>query len=94
MIPREIEIENYILETLSERYDISPFSVIYTECTGSIKISITLFGLDDLRELLSLLGYKKLCDKSGFSIFYDKLTIILCGMAKDLLFSLLKNENN
>ena len=29
MIPREIEIQNYILESLSELYNISPFSVIY-----------------------------------------------------------------
>ena len=31
-IPKEIEIERYISEVLSETYDISPFSVIYTEC--------------------------------------------------------------
>lgn len=89
-IPRELEIEKYISENLSEIYDISPFSVIYTEGTGSIKISITLFGQDDLQEFLDLLGYRKLCDKTGFSIFYDKLTIILQGMAKDLLFRLLQ----
>jgi hypothetical protein len=88
-IPREIEIENYISNTLSEVYNISPFSVIYTEGTGSVKISITLFGLDDLQEFLDLIGYRKLCDKSGFNIFYDKLTVIFNGMAKDLLFNLL-----
>jgi len=90
MIPREIEIQNYILDSLSEIYNISPFSVIYTECSGSIRISITFFGSDDLQEFLDLLGYRKLCDKSGFSIFYDKITVILMGMAKDLLFKLLK----
>lgn len=89
-IPRELEIEKYISENLSEIYNIYPFSVIYTEGTGSIKISITLFGQDDLQEFLDLLGYRKLCDKTGFSIFYDKLTIILQGMAKDLLFRLLQ----
>lgn len=90
MIPREIEIQNYILDSLSEIYNISPFSVIYTEYSGSIRISITFFGSDDLQEFLDLLGYRKLCDKSGFSIFYDKITVILMGMAKDLLFKLLK----
>lgn len=90
MIPREIEIQNYILDSLSEIYNISPFSAIYTECSGSVRISITFFGSDDLHEFLDLLGYKKLCDKSGFSIFYDKITVILMGMAKDLLFNLLK----
>lgn len=90
MIPREIEIQNYILDSLSEIYNISPFSVIYTECSGSVRISITFFGSDDLQEFLDLLGYRKLCDKSGFSIFYDKITVILMGMAKDLLFKLLK----
>ena len=88
--PREIELEKYISETLSEVYNISPFSVIYTEGTGSVKISVTLFGQDDLSEFLDLIGYKKLCDKTGFSIFYDKLTVIFHGMAKDLLFKLLQ----
>lgn len=92
IIPRELEIERYISETLSEIYDISPFSVIYTEGTGSIKISITLFGQDDLQEFLDLIGYKKLCDKTGFSIFYDKLTVIFHGMARGLLFKLLDNK--
>ena len=90
MIPREIEIQDYILDSLSEIYDISPFSVIYTECFGSVRISITFFGSDDLQEFLDIIRYKSLCDKSGFSIFYDKITIILIGMAKDLLFNLLK----
>jgi hypothetical protein len=89
-LPREIEIERYISDVLSETYDISPFSVIYTECKGISIISITLFGQDDLKELLDLLGYKRLCDKTGFNVFRDKNTVILTQMAKDLLFSLLK----
>ena len=91
-LPREIEIERYILEVLSEVYDISPFSVIYTECKGISVVSITLFGQDDLKELLDLLGYKRLCDKSGYSIFRDKNTIIFTGIAKDLLFELLRKQ--
>ena len=89
-LPREIEIERYVSDVLSETYDISPFSVIYTECKGISILSITLFGREDLKELLDLLGYKRLCDKTGFSIFNDKNTVILTQMAKDLLFSLLK----
>lgn len=90
MIPREIEIQNYILESLSELYNISPFSVIYTECYGIVRISITLFGSDDLQEFLDFLGYRKLCDKTGFSVFYNKQTVILSGLAKDILFKKLK----
>ena len=89
-IPKEIEIERYVSDVLSETYDISPFSVIYTECNGLSMISITLFGQDDLKELLDLLGYKRLCDKSGYNIFRYKNTIIFTHLAKDLLFSLLK----
>lgn len=95
MIPREIQIQDYVLSVLSEYYNIYPFSVYFTE-TGETnpKISITFFGKDDLNDFLDILGYKKLCDKSGLYILYDKNTVILSDMIKTILFDLLSKKVN
>ena len=91
-IPREIEIENYIKDSLAEKFEIFCFSVLYTECYGSPRISVTLFGREDLIELLDILKYKSRCDKTGYTIFYDKNTIVFYHQAKDHFFNILKND--
>lgn len=82
---KEIEIQESVRKYLEDR-EIYPFSVIFTNEFNGI-LSITLYTIDDLNEILDTLGYKSMCDKSGFTI--EKNTLLLSGMA---LMSFLYNE--
>lgn len=90
-IPREIEIQNYVRDVLSEYFNIYPFSVLYTECYGSPRLSVALFGSGDLQELLEIIGYKQRCDKTGYTVFYDKNTLLFYEKAKDHFFNILRD---
>lgn len=81
MKAREIEIQESIIERLSE-YDISPFSVICTfQTEHNGLVAITFFIKPDLNEVLDILDYKNQCDKSGFLIIDETNTLILYDLA-------------
>lgn len=71
-------IEEKTIEFL-ETHNIYPFSVFFTDIIGSGALSITFFIEDDLKEFLEILGYKNLCDTSGYDIFPEERTILLTG---------------
>lgn len=69
-----------------ENKGIYPYSVIYTsEGLGGNNrgglLSITLYNIEDYNKLLEISGYKSICDRSGFLLLEDTLTIIISGMS-------------
>lgn len=81
----EIKIQETIIQFLEDK-NLIPFDVIYTNELGGA-LSITFYMREDLGELLNYLGYKSMCDKSGFTVSGN--TVILSGMA---LLSFIYNE--
>ena len=82
MIPREIEIQESIINKLQNR-EIYPFSVLFSfesPDKGGM-LSITFYIQADLEELLRILNYKSQCDKSGWIIINKTNTIIFTGLA-------------
>lgn len=59
------------------------YGVTFTFAGGNPNglLSITMYGKQELRDLLKFLNYSGICDKSGFEIFWDTSTVILTGMA-------------
>ena len=43
---------------------------------------------DDLTELMSILGYAVMCDKSGYVLLEENNTVLLMGMALSNLYIL------
>lgn len=78
---REIDIQEIIIEKLSE-YNISPFSVICTfQTEHNGLVAITFFINSDLKEVLNLLDYDNQCDKTGFLVIDQTNTLILYDLA-------------
>jgi len=73
-----MEIEEKTVKFL-ENHNIYPFSVFFTDVIGSGALSITFYIEEDLNEFLNILGYKNLCDTSGYDIFPEDRTILLTG---------------
>jgi len=73
-----MEIEEKTVKFL-ENHNIYPFSVFFTDVIGSGALSITFYIEEDLNEFLNILGYKNLCDTSGYDIFLEDRTILLTG---------------
>lgn len=73
-----MEIEDKAIKFL-ENHNIYPYSVFFTDIIEDGALSITFYIEDDLNEFLNILGYKSLCDTSGYNIFQDNRTIILTG---------------
>ena len=71
-------IEEKTIKFLGE-HNIYPFSVFFTDVIGSGALSITFYIEDDLEEFLDILGYKSLCDTSGYNVFPEDRTILLTG---------------
>ena len=77
---REFTIQENVLSFL-EKHSIYPFSVICTFVLLNGVVSITFFLREDLDNFLELIGYKSLCDNSGFIILKDNNTILLTDKA-------------
>lgn len=78
--PRELEIQDMITKKLKDN-NIYPFSVICTFGLGfSGLVSITFYLKSEIKEVLDLLDYNNLCDKSGHLILEDNNTIIFTGI--------------
>lgn len=88
IIPREEQIQEDIVEKL-DKYDIHPFSVICSFIINGGVVSITFYIRQELNEVLNLLGYKSLCDKSGYLILEENNTLILSDLALINLYTLL-----
>ena len=82
MIPREIEIQESIINKLQSR-EIYPFSVLFSfeSPDGGGMLSVTFYIRADLDELLGILNYKSQCDKSGWTIIEKTNTVIFTGLA-------------
>lgn len=89
-LPNEIQVQKKILEFLQD-HDISPFNIVFTysENTGGL-LSITFYIPSDIDELLELLDYKTICDKSGYEVFPKTNTLILRDLALVNLYTILK----
>lgn len=86
-IPKEVEIQELIYKKLYD-LNINPFSVICTFGLGfEGLVSITVYIKSEIKEILDLLNYKSICDKSGYIILEDNNTIIFTGMALINLYS-------
>jgi hypothetical protein len=65
-------------ENCLEILGLFPMSVFYTTAMGGKSIlSITFYNQSDLNELLRILDYKALCDKSGYELFRESNTILI-----------------
>ncbi|MBP3732385.1 MAG: hypothetical protein J6I84_03985 [Bacilli bacterium] len=90
MIPKEIEIQEQIIQKL-QKHDISPFSVVFSFEAGDPggMLSITFYIQAEMNEILGILGYKNQCDKSGWLILEKNNTIIFTGLALLHLYTVL-----
>lgn len=86
-ITKEVDIEEELNNSLVNN-KLYPFNITFTKGLGfNGLVSITFFIKSDLDELLNIVGYNKLCDKSGHLILNENNTIIFTGMALVNLFS-------
>lgn len=80
IIPRQIELQETILNSLVSR-NIYPMDVFYTSLSSPGEMNgtlgITFFTWLDLEEVLSLIDYDSLCDKSGILVFKETNSLIL-----------------
>lgn len=79
-----ISLEKSVFDYLVKK-DINPFSVTYTTAMKNSPfsdgaLSITTYTELDLRDLLALLNYDSLCDRSGVFVIEENNTVILSGM--------------
>ncbi len=83
MISREEQIEDRVRERLllNELY---PQSVFFTYEIGNGLLAITV--IEGFDRLLGLLGYKEMCDRSGFDVFEPTNTVVLTGLPLIKLF--------
>jgi hypothetical protein len=85
---KEEKIQEQVRLALEAR-EIYPFSVIYTYQLGNGGLlAITTYMKDDLTELMSILGYAVMCDKSGYVLLEENNTVLLMGMALSNLYIL------
>lgn len=83
--PKEIELQDWVTSRLVN-LDLYPFNVFFTYTNRGFGIlGITFFIDFELAELLELIEYYNLCDKSGFTVIYESNTIIVSGNALLLL---------
>ena len=82
------EYEKQVSDFLASK-NLFPFSVVFTYNGGvtSGMLGMTFYIREDVDELLCLLGYEKICDKSGFTIIRETNTVILSEMALDKFIS-------
>lgn len=80
MIPRQIELQESITSALVSR-NICPLNVFYTNISSPGEMNgtlgLTFFTWLDLEEVLDLIDYNSLCDKSGVLVFKDTNSLIL-----------------
>lgn len=81
MIPKVIEIQEAVTNLLISK-NIYPMEVFYTflssnsgEMNGTL--GLTFFTWLDLEEVLDLIDYHSMCDKSGILVFKETNSIIL-----------------
>lgn len=80
MIPKQIELEEAVTSALVSK-NICPLNVFYTfisspgEMNGTL--GLTFFTWLDLEEVLEMIDYKSLCDKSGVIVLKETNTLIL-----------------
>lgn len=90
--PREIEFQEWIKQKLY-LLELYPFNIFFTFGRRNTSIlGITFIAGFDLRELLDIVDYYSLCDKSGFIILYDSNTLICSGNALLLLIDKLNEK--
>ena len=79
--PKEIEVQEWIQSLLVKR-EIYPFTVFYTYIGGSGgTLGLSFYSRFDLDELLEMLEYRSLCDKSGFRVIPETNTLIVTSQA-------------
>lgn len=81
IIPKEIEVQEWIQSRLIQR-DIYPLTVFYTYLGGSGgTLGLSFYTKFDLEEVLEVLEYSCLCDKTGFLVIPQTNTLIVTGQA-------------
>ena len=77
---REENIQEQVREYL-EKKEIYSHSIIYTYEFGGIYglLGVTVYNKDDLEDLLKLLDYDSLCDKTGYTVIEEYNTLIISG---------------
>jgi hypothetical protein len=77
-----------------EKKEIYSHSIIYTYEFGGIYglLGITLYNNDDLQDLLKLLDYNSLCDKTGYVVIEEYNTLIISGSSLAKLLTNLSYE--
>lgn len=77
-LPEELEIQRWIQEKLTEK-DLYPFNIFFTKKPGPATLGITFYTEIDLEDMLEILEYKSICDKSDYLIFPESNTLITIG---------------
>lgn len=82
--PKEIEVQEWIQSKLIER-EIYPLTVFYTrkDC-GTLGLSF--YSNYDLDEILEVIDYKSLCDKSGYIVIPEYNTLIITNSSEVVSF--------
>lgn len=61
---------------------LSPFSVTFTYCfEDGGTLALTFWMKEEVEEFLEKIGFKSICDKSGYLILGDNNTVIISGFA-------------
>lgn len=80
-LPQEFEIQEGV-EKLLEKRELFPFMVFYTSKRDSDTLDTGVLGVsfylqEDLEELLTIIDYKSICDKSGYVVIPEYNTLII-----------------
>jgi len=75
MMPKEEQVQEQV-RLLLEKHELYPKNIIYTYEYGGL-LAITFLISNDLDDLLKLIEYKSLCDKSDISIAWKDNNTIL-----------------
>lgn len=85
----EKEVQEKAMDLLDSA-NLLPFSVVYTYALNdSGVLAITFYLEKDLEELLDILDYKSLCDKSDFVLIKSTGTVLLKDSAIIRFFTLM-----